>query len=926
RLSVKAAVRNHTAIPYADGTVYLDDFYIYTGDAPVESPRTLAVPGAAVTYMNKQFTADALNSRGHGAISFDSAVSVVDRPSAFNKSAAAVLGADGVYFPLETAAERDFHATVIYQADGAAEFFVKNRAGHAERLFSLNASDRFERAEIAFHFGAGKAVLTYADGGTDEAAFTLKDAAYFGFFGAGTRITINKIFAYGGAERLEDGYFKDYSYQKKAIMELTENAGWRNAYAALSKGIFLSVDFYQASVFGNKLRYTGQPPRVFHDLPYVPAEETIAFFGGEVLQNDDDGIVFTANGDTARVTAEELYTAKNTVYMTAKSLAAAFGLTLSWDGAYLMGFGKGMLFSPTEENLNLKGAVYYQRPSGEEVFDRIEKAGNLHPRVMANAERIAEIRANINTNPTIRQWYERLKQNADSYVDTYALYFVKADGVRLLTVSNTMQARMEALGIAYKMTGDTKYAEAAWRDLNAVSKFATWNPTHWLDIGSMSIGVAIGYSWFYDYLTEAQREIIVEGYRRNALKPYIDSVDSTDWWTVTPTNWNPWCHGGMMLGIIAMSDRLGDEGKYALDRMFPYLEYLYPSFIPDGAWLEGTAYHAATLRYLSMWCETMEAATNGADFGYWDLPGMDMTSYYGDALSGAGGVFNYGDNTETRANYEAQAWFAKKYRDPGLAQLRFSNMQANNTTPVFYDLIMARPEMFGEKNTMESDVYYKSLSLVSMRTSWTDSSDGIFLAAKGGENGVSHFHYDLGGFVLDVGGVRFAYELGREGYTVTQYDDETYQYKKRSEGHNTYTINPTALPGQGDTAIAEVVEFQTDQRGGYSIIDLTQAYSEARDMKRGFFLTNDRQTMILQDEVELTGASEVYWFLHTRGDIVLSEDGKTAEVTYNGVTARFDILDSDNQGAMFEVRDALPLETTPWLEGQGRNENYKKLT
>ena len=65
--------------------------------------------------------------------------------------------------------------------------------------------------------------------------------------------------------------------------------------------------------------------------------------------------------------------------------------------------------------------------------------------------------------------------------------------------------------------------------------------------------------------------------------------------------------------------------------------------------------------------------------------------------------------------------------------------------------------------------------------------------------------------------------------------------------------------------------------------------------------------------------------MHTQGDVTLSQDGKTAYITKSGVTIRLDILDSENAGATFGIMDALPLDTTPWLEGQGTNDNYQKL-
>ena len=920
-LSWQIAVKNCAGVEYTEGRIYLDNAYIYEGAAPVENIQNITSGTVAITtYLNRQFTGISLDGRAHGVASFTSAVSIVDSPSSIDKSAQITLGSDGAYFPLDQTAAENFTAKLIYQSNDEITLFAKDENGKVENLVTLPAHKNFDSEIVTFHFDSGTCALR----GGENAELSLAEIASLGFSGEGVKLTLNKFFAYSGAEEVEDSYFKDYQYQERARDALVTTE-WKNNYNTLVQGVFMGIDFYQVSVFGNKIRINGQPPRVFNNEPYVPAEVAVVALGGELLEATEEAPVRFAVRDTVvELGNDEIYHTKNTNYVTAQRMAAAFGLTLSWDGEYLLGFGTKGLFSATQDQDSLKAVLYYQRPTGQEIYDRIEKNGSLHPRVLVDSERLAEVRENIENNATLKSWYDKIIDEADGYLDAYTLYYYRSDATRLLSVSNVMVSRMWALGLAYQMTGDTKYAEAAWRDLEAVSNFEHWNPSHYLDVATMSLGVSFGYSWFYDYLTDEQKDTIVEGFIRCGLDSYLAAIESNDWWTYVNSNWNPWCHGGILSGLVAMSDRLGDRGMYALERMFPYMEYLYEEFVPNGAWKEGTAYLAATLRYVSMWCSTLETAT-GKDFGYWDLPGMDLTAYYGEAISGGGGVYNYGDNTESIFDCEAQEWFAYKFNDSALMEMRFNNMGTRSIAADLYDLVMMRPEMMGGESTMDRDLLYSNTNIVSMRTSWTDSSNGFFVGAKGGLNGESHFHYDLGGFVMDVGGVRFAYELGREGYAITANDTNTYQYKKRAEGHNTYVINPDETPGQGDTSEAKVVEFETKEKGGYAVIDLSQAYNEALDMKRGFFLTNDRQSLLIQDEVQLSQASEVYWFMHTQGEIEIENDGKTAYITNSGVTIRMDILDSDNGGATFDVMAALPLDTTPWLEGQGTNDRYQKL-
>lgn len=73
-------------------------------------------------------------------------------------------------------------------------------------------------------------------------------------------------------------------------------------------------------------------------------------------------------------------------------------------------------------------------------------------------------------------------------------------GKRLLDVSNEALRRIYFLSYAFRMTGEEKYAERAEKELIAVCDFQDWNPSHFLDVASMTMGVAIGYDWLFDKL------------------------------------------------------------------------------------------------------------------------------------------------------------------------------------------------------------------------------------------------------------------------------------------------------------------------------------------------------------------------------------------------------------------------------------------
>ena len=53
----------------------------------------------------------------------------------------------------------------------------------------------------------------------------------------------------------------------------------------------------------------------------------------------------------------------------------------------------------------------------------------------------------------------------------------------------------------------------------------------------------------------------------------------------------------------------------------------------------------------------------------------------------------------------------------------------------------------------------------------------------------------------------------------------------------------------------------------------------ALKVTRRFELYGDRSSLLITDEIKCLFKSDIYWFMHTKSDIEISEDGKTAILT-----------------------------------------------
>lgn len=138
---------------------------------------------------------------------------------------------------------------------------------------------------------------------------------------------------------------------------------------------------------------------------------------------------------------------------------------------------------------------------------------------------------------------------------------------------------------------------------------------------------------------------------------------------------------------------------------------------------------------------------------------------------------------------------------------------------------------------------------------------------------------DIGSFVLDAEGVRWALELSGDDYSLPNYFDfnsgRWNYYRLNNRGHNTLVINNQL---QNKNAAVPIQTFYTTPELAYSRLDLTQAYSgQASSVRRGFALVNRSQVVIEDELVGVPSGQSIRWGMITPATIAL--DGSKALFT-----------------------------------------------
>ena len=561
--------------------------------------------------------------------------------------------------------------------------------------------------------------------------------------------------------------------------------------------------------------------------------------------------------------------------------------------------------NPTTANVTI-----YVAPAQSELAAQVKDG---HSYLLADDTKFATLKTLIEAqNETIYPWFEDIKAAVDPLLDEepYPAYSCP-DGVRLDT-----QGSKDVVNLAfmYRVTGEQKYLNRAWKELEVLcdpEKYPDWHPSHLLDVAMTANGVAIAYDWLYDYLTVDQIDYVEKALYNNALVEGKYQYEDGHMFVTNGFNWNYVCNGGFATAALALM-HCGTAEYEALAAEVLQLAYQsiqngLPQYAPEGDSIEGVSYWDYGTRYLVSFLACVSSATGNNPF--LDTPGLYETALYPIYMTGKDGSFNYSDNDTSDAVGYLNLWLAEAYDEPSYAWYHKYYMSQGHTAFI-YDLLYYNAKYYTSEETPALDNYYSAQAVTTMRTDYTDE-DSAFVGFKGGITGAPHGDLDIGTFVYDIYGIRWATDLGKENYNIGDYWNLNSGslrwacYRKDASGHNTLVINPDAS-GENQTIGTYTGKIESSLNGvsgGYTILDMTSAYQdEAAEVKRGAAFI-DRSQLLIRDEYVLKSVGDIYWQMHTEADISISSDGKIATLTQDGKSIEVRIL-GDDADLKFETMTA----------------------
>jgi hypothetical protein len=517
-----------------------------------------------------------------------------------------------------------------------------------------------------------------------------------------------------------------------------------------------------------------------------------------------------------------------------------------------------------------------------------------HPRIMLLKGEEKAIMKSVKASPVWAKMHQTILDECDKIIPLPPIERIQI-GRRLLDKSREALRRIFFLSYAYRTSGEVKYAERAEKEMMYIAGFSDWNPSHFLDVAEMTMAVAIGYDWLYDRLSPESREVIREAILNKGIEPSMDS--KFNGWLKVTNNWNQVCNAGMVFGALAIAEDYPDLAKEVIDRAMGSIHLPMEDYEPDGAYPEGYGYWNYGTSFNVLFNNAIDKAFPGR-FDYSNHPGYLKTGNFLRFMVGpTGASYNWGDAGGGGSLSPAMFWFAARNNDPSLLWVEKMYLERDDYSRFTGNRILPAVMIWGrdieiDKVVVPSQKMYVGqgkMPLMMARTSWTDPN-AIYLGFKGGSPSVNHGHMDIGSFIMESDGVRWASDIGSQSYESLE--SRGMSIFGRSQDavrwtilrlnnfiHNTLTVNGEL---QRVTGHAKIEKSGDQDDFTYAVTDMSSVYEgQLAESVRGAAIVGGKY-VVVRDELK-AGAqkAKVRWQMLTEAEVTIT--GKnTATLMRNG--------------------------------------------
>ena len=718
---------------------------------------------------------------------------------------------------------------------------------------------------------------------------------------------------------------------------------------------YITIGRDTATVDGTLVNLTAAPGYLTgpegQKYPAVALDDVEALFKGYYVTYDDMGLIVICGADDVYDRTSDLTAMMNVMKKFIFDLPTAEQLyndvkanTNDFQHPYLI---------TGQDTLDRLYDIYHAEVD-DEVYNEVVYNGLV--REMTDAEKLYRKYSlpsgtDGEGNPTY-EIYNGLDPEAPNlvqpYLDTSNGY--DPDGGRL-NETETRGNEILKLALAFHVTGDEKYAKCAYDFLLKMGDWVHWGPGHYLDVADGATPMSVAYDILYNKIVELGEDNeyysvrkIAEIFQKHVMLTAMDTINKVCrfdrkqgnvYYNTMTNNWNAVCTSGVVMAALAIMEYNYDPhfnnypAYISADNLYTLVTNGMGQYAPDGSYVESPGYWAygTNCFYRLGACLRSSANSTYTLFNCW---GLDKTAYFAiQAESSDYRCFNYHDGGMGQMDHSLFFFVGKEMGDQSLVNLRMRQLY-NGKNCTIWDMFLfpfdegVSPD---SKVDLPLDYYMEGIDGAVSRSSWEKGA--MYVGIIGGANNASHGQIDSGDFVYHNAGKCWIEDLGAENYNVLGYfggasgfPNIRYRYYvMNAEGNNTLALtsdSKTFWGGQLSTAIGQLTpeNWYSNEYGSYARIDQTDVYrGKVVSAWRGMLVTNDRKTVVIQDEVSAETIQSFLWNAHfsiQNYQCELSTDKRTAYLTADdGTVLRLSIV-SNSKAFRFAVQDTY----TFYLQGE----------
>ncbi|MEJ7838784.1 MAG: heparinase II/III family protein [Thermomicrobiales bacterium] len=368
-----------------------------------------------------------------------------------------------------------------------------------------------------------------------------------------------------------------------------------------------------------------------------------------------------------------------------------------------------------------------------------------------------------------------------------------------------------------------------------------------------------------------------------------------------PNNWNPWIHSNVLAANLLI-EQDADVRNATVVKCIEGVDRFLAGYAADGGCDEGISYWGRAGASLFDFLDLLDSASEGKINVYGESLIGEIGRYVYRMHIGEQWFVNFADGT---AKVDLDAALVYRYGlrigDDRMVALGVEGRKFVDVLPPRIATlgrglgILFEPVPLEQPTATQSflrDVWLPGVEVLASHQR-DDTDEGLFLAAKGGHNGESHNHNDIGSFIVGLDGRPVIIDVGVETYSRKTFSPERYDiWTMQSAHHNLPTINgKDQLPGADYGA--NLVESSVSDAESSLVMDIAGSYG--RDAKVHSWMrrsTIDRTSSKVNvvDEFELSASTaDLIWNLMTAepveeagpGELIASHQGRRLRIRYD---------------------------------------------